>query len=44
MGASVMRSPCGAPPHDGLVIGTPVYNYNVPAALKAWVDHIVRKT
>ena len=28
---------------DHLVIGTPVYNYNVPAALKAWIDHIVRK-
>ncbi len=28
---------------DQLVIGTPVYNYNVPAALKAWIDHIVRK-
>lgn len=28
---------------DHLVIGTPVYNYNVPANLKAWVDHIVRK-
>jgi FMN-dependent NADH-azoreductase len=26
-----------------VVIATPVYNYNVPAALKAWVDHIVRK-
>ncbi|MBK6747180.1 MAG: NAD(P)H-dependent oxidoreductase [Ottowia sp.] len=26
-----------------LVISTPVYNYNVPASLKAWVDHIVRK-
>ena len=26
-----------------LVIATPVYNYNVPAILKAWVDHIVRK-
>jgi FMN-dependent NADH-azoreductase len=26
-----------------LVIATPVYNYNVPAALKAWIDHIVRK-
>ena len=26
-----------------LVIATPVYNYNVPAVLKAWVDHIVRK-
>ncbi len=28
---------------DELVIATPVYNYNVPAVLKAWVDHIVRK-
>lgn len=28
---------------DHLVIGTPVYNYNVPALLKAWIDHIVRK-
>lgn len=28
---------------DYLVIATPVYNYNVPAALKAWVDHVVRK-
>ena len=28
---------------DQIVIATPVYNYNVPAALKAWVDHIVRK-
>lgn len=28
---------------EHLVIATPVYNYNVPAALKAWVDHIVRK-
>jgi FMN-dependent NADH-azoreductase len=28
---------------DHIVIATPVYNYNVPAALKAWVDHIVRK-
>ena len=26
-----------------LVIATPVYNYNVPAVLKAWIDHIVRK-
>lgn len=26
-----------------VVIATPVYNYNVPAALKAWIDHIVRK-
>ena len=28
---------------DHLVIATPVYNYNVPAALKAWIDNIVRK-
>lgn len=28
---------------DHIVIATPVYNYNVPAVLKAWVDHIVRK-
>ncbi|WP_180898994.1 FMN-dependent NADH-azoreductase [Martelella soudanensis] len=28
---------------DELVIATPVYNYNIPAALKAWIDHIVRK-
>jgi FMN-dependent NADH-azoreductase len=27
---------------DELVISTPVYNYNIPA-LKAWIDHIVRK-
>jgi len=26
-----------------LIIATPVYNYNIPAALKAWIDHIVRK-
>lgn len=26
-----------------IVIGTPVHNYNVPANLKAWIDHIVRK-
>jgi FMN-dependent NADH-azoreductase len=28
---------------DHVVIGTPVYNYNVPASLKSWIDHIVRK-
>lgn len=28
---------------DVVVIGTPVYNYNVPAVLKSWVDHVVRK-
>ncbi|MBV7483436.1 FMN-dependent NADH-azoreductase [Bordetella sp. BOR01] len=27
---------------DGLIIGTPMHNYTVPSALKAWVDHIVR--
>lgn len=28
---------------DHVAIATPVYNYNVPSALKAWIDHIVRK-
>jgi len=28
---------------DHIVIATPVYNYNVPASLKSWIDHIVRK-
>lgn len=28
---------------DHLVIATPVYNYNVPAVLKAWIDSVVRK-
>lgn len=28
---------------DQILIATPVYNYNVPASLKAWIDHIVRK-
>ncbi|TGN42071.1 FMN-dependent NADH-azoreductase [Paracoccus liaowanqingii] len=28
---------------DELIISTPVYNYNIPASLKAWIDHIVRK-
>jgi FMN-dependent NADH-azoreductase len=28
---------------DHVVIATPVYNYNVPASLKAWIDHVVRK-
>ena len=28
---------------EPIVIGTPVYNYNVPAVLKAYIDHIVRK-
>ena len=28
---------------DHIAIGTPVYHYNVPAVLKAYIDHIVRK-
>lgn len=28
---------------DHIAISTPVYNYNIPANLKAYVDHIVRK-
>ncbi|AME28148.1 FMN-dependent NADH-azoreductase [Burkholderia sp. PAMC 26561] len=28
---------------DHIAIGAPVYNYNVPAVLKAYIDHIVRK-
>lgn len=27
---------------DTLVIGVPIYNFSIPAALKAWVDMIVR--
>jgi FMN-dependent NADH-azoreductase len=27
---------------DEIVIATPMYNFNVPAILKAWIDHIVR--
>jgi FMN-dependent NADH-azoreductase len=27
---------------DYIVIGVPIYNFNVPSALKAWIDHIVR--
>lgn len=27
---------------DVLVIGTPLYNFDMPAALKAWIDQIVR--
>ena len=27
---------------DEIVIGTPMYNLSVPAALKAWIDQIVR--
>ena len=25
-----------------IVIGTPMYNFNIPARLKAWIDHVVR--
>ena len=28
---------------DHIAISTPVYNYNVPANLKSYVDHVVRK-
>ncbi len=27
---------------DSIVIGVPIYNFNIPAALKAWVDMIAR--
>lgn len=27
---------------DEILIGTPMYDFSVPAALKGWVDHIVR--
>jgi FMN-dependent NADH-azoreductase len=27
---------------DCVVIGTPMHNFTVPSALKAWIDHIVR--
>jgi FMN-dependent NADH-azoreductase len=27
---------------DCLVVGTPMHNYTVPSALKAWIDHVVR--
>ena len=27
---------------DAIVIGVPMYNFTVPSALKAWIDHIVR--
>jgi FMN-dependent NADH-azoreductase len=27
---------------DAVVIGAPMYNYSVPSALKAWIDHVVR--
>jgi FMN-dependent NADH-azoreductase len=27
---------------DEIIVATPMYNFAVPAALKAWIDHIVR--
>lgn len=27
---------------DVLLINTPMYNFSVPSALKAWIDHVVR--
>ena len=27
---------------DYVVIGTPMHNFTIPSALKAWIDHIVR--
>ena len=27
---------------DTIVIGAPIYNYTIPAALKAWIDMVVR--
>jgi len=27
---------------DIIVLGAPMYNFSVPSALKAWIDHIVR--
>lgn len=27
---------------DIIVIGVPLYNFNLPAPLKAWIDHLVR--
>ena len=27
---------------DEIILATPMYNFAVPAALKAWVDHVVR--
>lgn len=27
---------------DHIVLGTPMYNFAIPARLKAWIDHIVR--
>ena len=29
-------------PADIIVIGTPMYNYGMPSALKAWIDQVIR--
>ena len=29
-------------PADIVVMGTPMYNYGMPAALKAWIDQVIR--
>ncbi|WP_419731230.1 NAD(P)H-dependent oxidoreductase [Lichenicola sp.] len=29
-------------PTDRILIGTPMYNFSVPAVLKSWIDYIVR--
>jgi len=28
---------------DIIVIGVPMYNFSIPSALKAWIDHLVRR-
>lgn len=28
---------------DAVIIDTPMHNFTVPSALKAWIDHVVRK-
>jgi len=27
---------------DAIIIAVPIYNFNIPSALKAWLDHLVR--
>lgn len=27
---------------DAIVIGAPLYNFNIPSTLKAWIDHLAR--
>ena len=33
---------CSSVGADALVIGVPIYNFGIPAALKAWADMVVR--